>query len=143
MQGEPLCVMQGEPLCVMQGEPLCVMQGEHQLGRRNSGPCRGRLLLHTTPSLCRLFLFSIFAASVFGSVFVFFVSVFSTVFVLVLVSETFSPARGGLCYTRLRVYVACSPFLQHPCVLSSRFCMSCCAPLKLQIKLDPWRSDLL
>ena len=45
---------------------LCVMQGEHQLGRRNSGLHRGRLLLHTTPSLCRLFLVSFFATPVFS-----------------------------------------------------------------------------
>ena len=64
--------------------PLGVMLGEHQLGRRNSRPCRGQLLLHTTLTLCRLFSFSFSAAYVFGSECVFFKSVFVHVFIFVL-----------------------------------------------------------
>ena len=80
---------------------LCVMQGEHQLGRRNSGLHRGRLLLHTTPSLCRLFLVSFFATPVFSV----FVPVFVSVFVSIFVSATLVPAGGGLWYTGFQVYV--------------------------------------
>ena len=78
--------------------PLCVMQGEHQLGRRNSRPCRGRLLLvavlHTTPSLCRLFLFSISAAPVFGSVFVFFICLYLDLYFVCICNSW--PCRGQL-----------------------------------------------
>ena len=96
------CPFLPAPLCSPLDWPqlssrLCVMQGEHQLGRRNSGLHRGRLLLHTTPSLCRLFLVSFFATPVF--------SVFVPVFVSIFVSATLVPAGGGLWYTGFQVYV--------------------------------------
>ena len=118
--------------------PLCVMQGEHQLGRRNSWPCRGRLLLHTTPSLCHLFFNSY---HLYLDLYLYLSSIcICTCFSICIcvcicnsgpASATHDPEFMSpvLLFCSIRV-------------LSSRFRISCSALLKLQIKFDPWRSDL-